>query len=190
MDVKLTMKDGDRVLIIGGGIAGIAAALRLRACKPSCRITIAEATARLGGKIAGEVVDGCVVDGGADVCIGAKLRASDAFQSLGLEERVIRVNPRGLPTFEQRDGALNRAPTSFDGELLTFRSGMYELVTVAAGALGDTEVLFGTGINALSHRHGRWLATDAAGAESCRGLGGHSCARARGRCPAPLDRGR
>lgn len=152
----------DHVLIIGGGIAGIAAALKLLSHKPSCRVTIAESTPRLGGKIAGEIFDGCVIDGGADVCIGAKLRATDAFQALGLEQHVIRVNPRMLPTFEQRDGRLARLPTSFGGELLTFRGGMQELVAIAAASLAGVRILLNVEITALSHRHGRWLATDSA----------------------------
>lgn len=150
----------DHVLIIGGGIAGIAAALKLLSHKPSCRVTIAESTSRLGGKIAGEIVDGCVIDGGADVCIGAKLRATDAFQALGLEQRVIRVNPRMLPTLERRDGRLARLPTSFGGELLTFREGMQELVAIATASLASARILLNVEVTALSHRHGRWLATD------------------------------
>jgi len=142
MDVSDSVERNARpeILVIGAGIAGIAAALRIRSLNDSCGITLADAAARLGGKIAGDVVDGCVVDGGADVCIGSKLRATSLFAALSLDARVIRVNPDNLPTYESRDGELCKSPTTFDGELLTFREGVRELVDVACAALHDVTV--------------------------------------------------
>ena len=155
---------GRHVLIVGGGIAGLAAALELRSRDTECRITIAESTSRLGGKIAGETVDGCVIDGGADVCIGAKLRATELFRALELADQVVLVNQRQLPTFESRGGVLAKMPTTFTGELLTFRGGMQELVALSTAGLFDVQTLLNTQIVALAHRHGRWLGTDATGA--------------------------
>lgn len=152
------------ILVIGGGIAGIAAALRARAVDTSCHITIADAAACLGGKIAGEIADGCVIDGGADVCIGSKLRATHMFQLLRLAEHVVQVNPRRLPTYERRGSDLIQSPTMFDGELLTFASGMHELVTRAAGAMSDTVFLANTEVCTLSRRGNHWVVRDASGA--------------------------
>lgn len=151
------------ILIIGGGIAGIAAALRARALDTSCQITIADATARLGGKIAGEIAEGCVIDSGADVCIGSKLRTTHMFQALQLAEHVVQVNPRNLPTYERRGSDLTQSPARFDGELLTFPSGMHELVTRAAGALSDTVFLSNAEVRALTRRDNHWVVRDASG---------------------------
>jgi protoporphyrinogen oxidase len=152
------------VLIIGAGIAGIAAALRTRALNESCGITLADAASRPGGKIAGAVVDGCVVDGAADVCIGSKLRATSLFDTLSLATRVIRVNPDNLPTYELRNGSLQRSPTTFEGELLTFRSGVRELVDVACAALSGVTVLTNSAAESIqSASGGRWLAKFADG---------------------------
>ena len=129
------------VVIVGAGIAGLAAALRLRSLDRSILITILEATPDTGGKIAGEVVSGCVVDGGADVCIGRKLRSTKLFESLHLADRVVPVNPNGLSTLERRGGALVPAATHFTDELLTFREGMRELVDAACAALDDVAVV-------------------------------------------------
>ena len=129
------------VLVIGAGIAGIAAALRIHALNDSCTVTLADSAPRIGGKISGDVVDGCVVDGGADVCIGDKLRATGLFDALSLGARVIRVNPDNLPTYELRDGALGPSPTTFEGELLTFRGGVREVVDVARAALSGVTIL-------------------------------------------------
>ncbi len=144
------------VLIVGAGIAGIAAALRLRAVNADCRITLVDAAARFGGKIDGEMVAGCVVDGGADVCIGAKLRATHLFDALRLGDRVVTVNPRGLPSYEKRGTNLVPAATQFTDELLTFREGMRELVDVSCAALASVTVVTSSGICALSAEDGRW----------------------------------
>ena len=42
------------VVVVGGGIAGLAAAHRLRERDPACRVTVLEASERLGGSIATE----------------------------------------------------------------------------------------------------------------------------------------
>ena len=144
------------VVIVGAGIAGIAAALRIRTLRPDVLITVVEATARIGGKIAGEVVAGCVVDGGADVCIGAKLRATELFTQLRLEERVVTVNPRGLPSLERRGHSLTPAPTRFTDELLTFPDGMRELVDAACSALRDVTVVTWTPVTEISRIAGAW----------------------------------
>jgi protoporphyrinogen oxidase len=153
-----------RILIIGGGIAGIAAALRARSLDPTCRVTIADATGRLGGKIAGEIADGCVVDGGADVCIGDKLRATHMFDSLGLADQVLRVNPRNLPTYERRGHDLQQSPVRFDGEVLTFATGMQELVTRAVKAMSEVQFHANSEVVELTYRDGCWLAQDRDGA--------------------------
>ena len=166
MDVNgdnTTRSDSPHVLIIGGGIAGIAAAHRIRSLDSGCRVTIVDAAARLGGKIAGEMVDGCVVDGGADVCIGDKLRATRLFGSLGLESRIMRVNPNALPTFERRDGVLQRSPTTFTSELVTFSRGMQELVDAAWTALDDVTIQTATSVRTLEIDFSRWRAITASG---------------------------
>ena len=49
-----------RVLIVGGGIAGLAAAYRL-AQQPGLALTLVERAPRLGGKIVTDRVDGFVI---------------------------------------------------------------------------------------------------------------------------------
>lgn len=163
--VQSTVHGGKHVVIIGGGIAGLAAALRVQALNSVHRVTIVDSVSRLGGKIAGEIVGGCVVDGGADVCIGGKLRATRLFADLGLGDRVIAVNPNALPTYEWRDGQLQRLPASFDGELLTFRQGMQELVDTVCEGLHDVTVVTDTAVNSVTNESGRWQ-VDAVGGAS------------------------
>lgn len=55
-----------RVAVVGGGIAGLAAALEVRRLQPAADLLLIEAAARLGGKIAVSEVGGLAVDEGAD----------------------------------------------------------------------------------------------------------------------------
>ena len=64
-DSRLTSYDC-HIAIIGGGIAGLAAAYRLAREMPDARVTLLEGTDRLGGKIVTERGDGFIVEGGPD----------------------------------------------------------------------------------------------------------------------------
>ena len=55
-----------RVVVVGGGIAGLSAALEVRALRPTAEIVVLEATSRLGGKVSVSAVGGLAVDEGAD----------------------------------------------------------------------------------------------------------------------------
>ena len=56
-----------RVAIVGGGVAGLTAAFKLRALNPAIRVDLFEASDRLGGAIRTEKVDGYLVEHGADM---------------------------------------------------------------------------------------------------------------------------
>ncbi len=59
-----------RVAVVGGGVAGLAAAHRL--VERGCEVVLLEATSRLGGTIATEHAGGFVVEGGPDAFITEK----------------------------------------------------------------------------------------------------------------------
>ena len=54
-----------RIAVVGGGAAGLSAAWRL--AELGCEVTLFERTQALGGRARSEVVDGCVVDVGAQL---------------------------------------------------------------------------------------------------------------------------
>src|SRR5947207_1141807 len=93
------MADGfaKRIAIVGGGIAGLAAAHRLteleREKNLNLDIQLFEARARLGGTIATESIDGFLVEAGPDSIISAKPWALELCQRLGLGPRLISTNP-------------------------------------------------------------------------------------------------
>ena len=62
----------NRIVIIGGGISGLAAAHRVHELNPSIQVTLLEASARLGGTIQTEHRDGFLLERGPDSFISEK----------------------------------------------------------------------------------------------------------------------
>jgi oxygen-dependent protoporphyrinogen oxidase len=106
------------VAIIGGGIAGLAAAYELQIRGVSVRIL--EAAARPGGVITTERFDGWVIDGGPDSMLVQKPAAVALCRELGIADRLIpTLTPR--TAYVMRDGRLHAlAEGSFLGFPLRF----------------------------------------------------------------------
>ncbi|MBI1356527.1 MAG: protoporphyrinogen oxidase [Acidobacteria bacterium] len=97
-----------QVLIIGGGVSGLAAAYELRDSGLEC--TLLEASGRLGGVISTENVEGCLVEGGPDSFIAQKPWALELIRELGLGDEVIGSNDSLRRTYILRDGRLIALP--------------------------------------------------------------------------------
>ena len=109
------MKEGvlDAV-IVGGGIAGLAAAYDLQARGLSVRVL--EASARPGGVISTEQVDGWVIDAGPDSLLVQKPAAIALCRELGIANRLVStLTPR--TAYILRDGRLHPIP---EGSFLGF----------------------------------------------------------------------
>ncbi|MGH7428886.1 MAG: protoporphyrinogen oxidase, partial [Candidatus Methylomirabilaceae bacterium] len=106
-----------RIVVIGGGITGLAAAHRLversRSTQPNCDRLLLEAGPRLGGLISTMRRDGFIVESGPDAFITNKPWALDLICDLGLSERLIGTNPEWRRTFVVRGGALHPLPEGF-----------------------------------------------------------------------------
>jgi oxygen-dependent protoporphyrinogen oxidase len=108
--------DGDlSVVVIGGGIAGLAAAYRLSREMPEARVTLLEATARLGGKIVTEREDGFVVEGGPDSFLASKPRGVGLCQELGLGASLQGVTPQPRRAYVLSRGELHDLPEGLSG---------------------------------------------------------------------------
>ena len=103
----------DRIVIIGGGISGLAAAHRVLELKPAAQVTILEASSRLGGTIHTEFRDGFLVERGPDSFISEKPQAVELAKRLGLESRLIETNEKYRRSFIVRNGRLRPVPEGF-----------------------------------------------------------------------------
>jgi len=91
-----------RVAIIGGGIAGLAAAYELekaRAAGTDAEYTLFEARERLGGSLASEVVHGAVLECGPDSFLTEKPAAAELCRELGLAEQLTPSNDAERKTY-------------------------------------------------------------------------------------------
>ena len=104
-----------RVVIIGGGIAGMAAAYRLKQTGSNVAITLIESDQRLGGKIVTDRVDGFVIEGGPDTFLSYKPRGLGLCRELGLEDRLHGTNEKIRRTYVMRRGKLYDLPEGLTG---------------------------------------------------------------------------
>lgn len=103
------------VVIVGGGIAGLAAAYRLQTAAPGASLTLIESHHRLGGKIVTERVDGFVMEGGPDTFLSYKPRGLGLCRELGLEDRLHGTNEKIRRTYVMRHGKLYDLPEGLTG---------------------------------------------------------------------------
>jgi protoporphyrinogen/coproporphyrinogen III oxidase len=93
---------GMRIAIIGGGIAGLAAAYELekaRLAGQSVEYTLYEARARVGGSLSSEIVDGSVLERGPDSFLTEKPAAAELCREVGLGAELIPSNDAARKTF-------------------------------------------------------------------------------------------
>lgn len=102
-----------RVAVIGGGIAGLAAAQRLVEAQVSC--TVIERDHRPGGKIVSQLVGGFLVEGGPDCFLSSKPGAVALARSLGIDGLLQGTDPAHRGTFVKREGRLHPLPEGITG---------------------------------------------------------------------------
>ena len=102
-----------RVAVVGGGLAGLAAALRLVEAGRGIEVLLFEAKDRLGGTIATERTDGFLIEAGADAFITEKPWAHALCERVGLGDRLIGTRPGDRRTYVVRGGRLVAVPEGF-----------------------------------------------------------------------------
>ena len=96
------------VVVVGGGIAGLTAALEL--AEGGAPVTVVESSGRFGGKIATSRVDGLIVEGGADSFLSSKPAGLALVERLGIADRLVNSNVDDRRTFVWSRGRLRELP--------------------------------------------------------------------------------
>ena len=103
-----------RIVIVGGGISGLAAAHRLtEIASGKAQVTLLEASSRLGGTLQTQHRDGFLLERGPDSFISEKPEAVALAKRLGLESRLIQTNEQHRRSFIVRNGRLRPVPEGF-----------------------------------------------------------------------------
>ncbi len=105
------------VVVVGGGVSGLAAAERVLRADPAARVTVLEAADRLGGMIHTERVGAFTYEIGADSVLAAKPATRELCARLGIADRLHGSTGRGA--FVYRAGRLCRLPAGLSGLMPT-----------------------------------------------------------------------
>ena len=102
-------KSRPHIIVIGGGISGLAAAHRLlelsKANDSPVHLTLLESSPRLGGIIQTTHRDGFLLERGPDSFISEKPEALELARRLGIESQLIQTNEQNRRSFIVRNGS-------------------------------------------------------------------------------------
>lgn len=119
-----------KVVIIGGGIAGLAAAYSLREHQkqggPDFEIILLERRERLGGNIKTEKEKGFLIEGGPDCFLSEKPWAMELCKRIGLTDKLLPTNEENKKTFVLSGGKLHVLP---EGVILMIPTKILPLAT-------------------------------------------------------------
>jgi oxygen-dependent protoporphyrinogen oxidase len=115
-----------RVVVIGGGIAGLAAARRLESLAPDAAVLLVESDDVPGGKLRTEYVDGFVIEAAPDSFLSRKERGIGLCEELGLGDALIGRRPENHRTYVRRGGALLPLPEGLTGMIPTSLAALEE----------------------------------------------------------------
>lgn len=115
-----------RVVIVGGGIAGLATAYYLQKRGSKVDYKLIESDSQFGGKIVSARENGFVVEGGPDSFLTTKPAALELCRELGLGDQLIGTNDAGRKVFVWSRGQLRRMP---EGVMLIIPTKLMPFVT-------------------------------------------------------------
>src|SRR6476619_3879827 len=113
----MSSRQPSHIVIVGGGIAGLAAAHRLQEISRErefpLQFTLLEANERFGGALATEKRDGFLMELGPDSFISEKPWALALCRRMGIESALIGTQDQHRATFVVHNGKLELLPEGF-----------------------------------------------------------------------------
>ncbi|MDZ7708390.1 MAG: protoporphyrinogen oxidase [Trueperaceae bacterium] len=104
-------RDGPRVVIVGGGISGLATAFRVREALPGASLTVLEKQPDAGGIARSDAVDGYVVDRGPNGFLTNVPESVELARALGLEDDLAPATDAARHRMLYQRGELRSLPT-------------------------------------------------------------------------------
>jgi oxygen-dependent protoporphyrinogen oxidase len=104
--------DQKRIVIAGGGIAGLSTAWAIKQRAPDVDIVLLEGGPRAGGNIRTENLDGYVCESGPDGFLDNAPATMALVRELGLSSRLLPSNDQARRRYIFRNGRLSEVPTS------------------------------------------------------------------------------
>lgn len=99
-----------KIVIVGGGITGLAAAYTLEENRQDMEYTLIEKNPRLGGKILTEHDNGYLIEGGPDCFLAEKQSVIKLAEKIGMSDRLIGTNDQHKGTYIYSGGKLHALP--------------------------------------------------------------------------------
>lgn len=111
-DRSVSVSVRPRVVIVGAGIAGLSTARAVRVQAPDAEIIVLEASARAGGNIRTERIDGYTCEGGPDGFLDNAPATLAFVEDVGLTPALLPSRDEARQRFIFRHGRLNEVPLS------------------------------------------------------------------------------
>ena len=102
-----------KVIVVGAGVSGLAAAHRVATLAPEANVTVLESQNRPGGGLRTERTDGFVIERGPDAIITDKPWALEWSKGMGLASDIVSTNPDHRGAYVVARGRLERIPRGF-----------------------------------------------------------------------------
>lgn len=102
-----------KIVVVGGGVAGLAAILELERLAPNAELTLLESGGRLGGVLKSEQDAGFTIETSADMFTVDPSAALDLVRRLGYEDELLTTTPTPDRAYVATDNGIEPLPRGF-----------------------------------------------------------------------------